>query len=122
MNADRNSTRHNPMNTTISTTTMGARLTRKSLKVRPARLAMMMFGGSPIRVAVPPMFDASASAMRNGTGGRPSRSQTSRVTGAMSSTVVTLSSSAEATAVMTTSMTIVGNGRPRVRFAAQMAR
>ena len=83
---------------------------------------MMMFGGSPIRVAVPPMFDASASAMRNGTGCRPSRSQTSRVTGAMSSTVVTLSSSAEATAVMTTSMTIVGKGRPRVRFAAQMAR
>jgi len=100
---------------------MGARLTAKSLKVSPARLAMMMFGGSPIRVAVPPMFEASASAIRNGTGGRASRSQTSRVTGAMSSTVVTLSSSADATAVIATSMTIVANGRPRVRLAAQIA-
>ena len=89
---------------------------------RPARLAMMMFGGSPIRVAVPPMLDASASAIRNGTGGTPSRSQTSKVTGATSSTVVTLSSSAEATAVMTTSSTMIRNGRPRARFAAQMAR
>ena len=32
---------------------------------------MMMFGGSPIRVAVPPMFEASASAIRNGTGAQP---------------------------------------------------
>ena len=47
---------------------MGARLSRKSLNVRSARLAMMMFGGSPISVAVPPMLEASASAMRNGTG------------------------------------------------------
>ena len=99
----------------------GARLARKSLKDSPARLAMMMLGGSPIRVAVPPMLEASASAMRNGTGGRPSRSQTSRVTGAISSTVVTLSSSAEATAVIRTSSTIVANGRPRVRLAAQIA-
>ena len=74
------------------------------MKVSPARLAMMMFGGSPIRVAVPPMLEASASAIRNGTGGTPSRSQTSSVTGAISSTVVTLSSSAEATAVITTSI------------------
>ena len=43
---------------------------RKSLKVRPARLAMMMFGGSPTRVAVPPMLEANTSAIRNGTGGQ----------------------------------------------------
>ena len=43
---------------------------------QPARLAMMMLGGSPIRVAVPPMLEASTSAIRNGTG-RSSRSQTS---------------------------------------------
>jgi hypothetical protein len=55
---------------------------------------MMMFGGSPTRVAVPPMLLASTSAMRNGTGLTPSRSHTSKVTGAMSSTVVTLSSAA----------------------------
>ena len=110
------------MNTTMSTTTMGARLTRKSLKLSPARLAMMMFGGSPMRVAVPPMLEAIASARRNGIGDSPSRSHTSRVTGATSSTVVTLSSSADATAVMTTRSTMVAKGRPRVRLAAQMAR
>ena len=83
---------------------------------------MMMFGGSPTRVAVPPMLDARTSAIRNGTGGTPSRSQTSNVTGATSSTVVTLSSAAEATAVTTTRMTMTGNGRPRAFLAAQIAR
>ena len=92
------------------------------MKPSPDRLAMMMLGGSPIRVAVPPMLEAIASAIRNGTGGTPSRSQTSRVTGATSSTVVTLSSSAEATAVITISITITANGRPRARLADQIAR
>ena len=100
----------------------GARLTRKSLKLSPDRLAMMMLGGSPINVAVPPMLEAIASAIRNGIGGTPSRSHTSRVTGATSSTVVTLSSSAEATAVITISITITANGRPRARLADQIAR
>jgi hypothetical protein len=82
---------------------------------------MMMFGGSPIRVAAPPMFEASTSAMRNGVGLMSSRSHTSSVTGAMSSTVVTLSRNAEAIAVMRTSRTIIRNGEPLARFAAQMA-
>ena len=60
----RNSHRASTRKTAISTTTIGARLTRKSLNDRPARLAMMMFGGSPIRVAVPPMLMAIASAIR----------------------------------------------------------
>ena len=47
---------------------IGAMLIRKSLNVSPERLAMMMFGGSPIRVAAPPMLEASTSAIRNGTG------------------------------------------------------
>jgi hypothetical protein len=80
-----------------------------------------MFGGSPISVAVPPMFEASTSAMRNGTGGTPSRSQTSRVTGATSSTVVTLSIAADTTPVTTIRITMIGNGRPRARLAAQIA-
>ena len=83
---------------------------------------MMMLGGSPIRVAVPPMFEAITSAMRNGAAGRPSRSHTSSVTGATSSTVVTLSKPADATAVMTTRITMTGYGRPRARFTAQIAR
>ena len=100
----------------------GARLTRKSLKLSPDRLAMMMLGGSPISVAVPPMLEAIASAIRNGIGGTPSRSHTSSVTGATSSTVVTLSSSAEAAAVIRISITITANGRPRARLADQIAR
>ena len=76
-------------NTNSSNTTIGAMCTRKSLNVRPARLPMMMFGGSPISVAAPPMLDASTSAIRYGTGLIPNRSHTSSVTGAISSTVVT---------------------------------
>lgn len=68
--------------------------------MKPDRLATIRFGGSPIRVAVPPMFEASASAIRNGTGRTPIRSQTSKVTGATSRTMVTLSSPADATAVI----------------------
>ena len=47
---------------------IGAMCSRKSLKVSPDRLAMMMLGGSPIKVAAPPMFDARTSAIRNGAG------------------------------------------------------
>ena len=83
---------------------------------------MMMLGGSPIRVAVPPMLLAIASASRNGIGLSANRSQRSSVTGATRSTVVTLSRSAEANAVMSTSRTIIRNGRPRARCAAQIAR
>ena len=107
VNEPRNSHGRIRVNTASSMTTIGAMWTRKSLNVRPARLPMMMFGGSPIRVAAPPMLEASTSAMRNGTGLMSSRSQTSRVTGAMSSTVVTLSRNAEATAVISTSSTMI---------------
>ncbi len=63
-NSRRNSHRHSSRRTPTRNKAMGARWTRNALKDRPPRLAMMMFGGSPISVAVPPMFDASASAMR----------------------------------------------------------
>jgi hypothetical protein len=43
-------------------------------------------------------------------------------TGAISSTVVTLSSSAKAPAVIRISSTMRGKGRPRARLAAQIAR
>ncbi len=92
------------------------------MKDSPARLAMMMFGGSPTRVAAPPMLEASTSAIRYGAAGTSSRSHTSRVTGATSSTVVTLSRNADATAVSSTSMTMMGKGRPRAFFADQIAR
>ena len=91
------------------------------MKVRPARLAMMMLGGSPINVAVPPMFDAKASAIRNGAGLIASRSHTSSVTGAISNTVVTLSSRADANAVTSTSRIMMRSGEPRARLAARIA-
>ena len=84
---------------------------------------MMMFGGSPISVAVPPMLLAITSAIRNGTGEVPSRSQISSVTGATSSTVVTLSRNAESTAVISDEHDHDhGTGARFARFAAQIAR
>ena len=53
-----------PTKTTMITRTTGARLTRKSMKSRPAADPIRMFGGSPIRVAVPPMFEAKIWLMR----------------------------------------------------------
>ena len=49
------------MTTTSVTTTIGARLAMNAPKDRPVCPAMRMFGGSPISVAVPPMFDATIS-------------------------------------------------------------
>ena len=42
---------------------------------------MMMFGGSPISVAVPPMFEARISEMRKGAGFAPRRCAMKKVTG-----------------------------------------
>ena len=91
------------------------------MNVRPALLAMMMLGGSPTNVAVPPMFDANASAIRNGAALIARRSHTNSVTGAMSNTVVTLSSRADATAVTSTSRIMTRSGEPRARLADQIA-
>lgn len=60
--------------------------------------------------------------MRNGATGTANRSQTVKVTGATSSTVVTLSSPAEMNAVTSTRTTSTRNGRPRARRIAQIAR
>lgn len=81
----------------------------------------MMFGGSPIRVAAPPMLHAITSAIRYGTTGTPSLVQTAIVTGAISRTVVTLSSHADRNAVAKIRSTISRYGRPCDRLAAQIA-
>src|SRR3990170_2928220 len=78
-------------------TMIGIMLTRKSIKVRPAALPMRMLGGSPMSVAAPPILEASASEMRKGTALTRSDPATKIVTGAISTTVVTLSRKAEAT-------------------------
>jgi len=62
-------------------------------------LPMMMFGGSPMRVAVPPMLLRMTSEIRYGRGSTPRIPHISIVTGAINSMVVTLSKKALATAV-----------------------
>lgn len=61
---------------------------------------IMMFGGSPTGVAVPPMLACTTIAMRIGTGFRSKSSQSVIVIGAIRRTVVTLSSSIETKHVM----------------------
>ena len=48
------------------TTMIGVNARPKSLNVRPVADPIMMLGGSPIKVAVPPMFDAMICAKRYG--------------------------------------------------------
>ena len=81
----------------------------------------MMFGGSPMSVAVPPMLDAMISVMKNGTGLISSILQTVKVTGPMSRTVVTLSKNAERTAVIRQNNTMIIHGLPFATFAVLMA-
>ncbi len=76
---------------------------------------------SPIRVAVPPMLEAITSAMRYGAARSPSRSHTRNVTGARSRRVVTLSSNADAPAVITHSITIRRYGLPPALLADHTA-
>ena len=101
--------------------TMGAMLNRKALNDRPFRAPMMMLGGSPTSVAVPPMLEANTSAISSGTGLIAKRSQTSRVTGAMSSTETTLGRTAEASAMTSVSRIMIRSGEPLARLTAQIA-
>ena len=64
---------------------------RKRVKSIAPALAIMMLGGSPTRVAAPPMFDSMASEIRKGTGFIRNRRVMSIVSGAKIMTVVTLS-------------------------------
>ena len=82
----------------------------------------MMLGGSPMSVAVPPMFDASISVMKNGMGLTSSSLHTVSVMGPMSSTVVTLSRNAESTAVSSTNSSMIFQGSPFASRAHLMAR
>ena len=48
--------------------TIGVNSLTKSIKLKPAFVPMIIFGGSPIKVAVPPMLDAKTSVIKNGSG------------------------------------------------------
>ena len=85
----------------------------KAVNERSVAPAMMMFGGSPISVAVPPMFDAIISMITSGIGSMSSASASRNVIGTINSTVVRLSRNAESTAVMSASDNTTASGRPR---------
>ena len=82
------------------------------MKSSPVAPPMRMLGGSPIRVAVPPMLLAMTWVIRNGRGSSSRSSQMAIVTGAISRIVVTLSRKAEATAVKRAKPTIMRQGSP----------
>ena len=86
---------------TMQMIAIGARFSMNATKVSSfTALPIMMFGGSPMSVAVPPMFDAMICVRRYGIGSSFRIFVMLNVTGTMRSTVVTLSRNAENTAVM----------------------
>ena len=76
---------------------------------------IMMFGGSPICVAAPPMFENITSAIMSGTGSKSRTLAICMVTGTMRRIVVTLSRKAENTAVIVHSMTERRHMEPPLR-------
>ena len=94
----------------------------KSANVKPAAEPIMILGGSPISVAVPPMLDAMISMRKYGIGLISSSLQMVSVMGPIRSTVVTLSSTAESTAVSSTNKTMIFHGSPLASFAVLTAR
>ena len=93
-------------------------MSRNVRKSMLAALAIRILGGSPTRVAAPPMLDAITLVMRKGTGLTDSREATKSVTGAMRTTTVTLSSMAELNAVNMAIMIMIFKGLPRPRRTA----
>src|SRR4029453_6059123 len=95
----------------------GGGRTARWWNVRLVAEPIMMFGGSPISVAVPPMLDAKIWAKRYGYGRTLNSSVMRRVTGTVSSTVVTLSRNAEKTAVTVDIISRIPQGRASTFFA-----
>ena len=110
------------MTTTNATAAIGARLTRKSVNVRSVAPAIRMFGGSPISVAVPPIFDAMISISTSGIGSMSSASASRNVIGTINRTVVRLSKNADSTAVDSASEMTIASGRPRASCPARIAK
>ncbi|CDE98644.1 putative uncharacterized protein [Clostridium sp. CAG:813] len=69
------------------------------MKDNPPALPIIMFGGSPINVAVPPILDEKISVNKNGIGSISSFLAIAKVIGIIKITVVTLSKKALVTAV-----------------------
>ena len=82
---------------------------------------MIIFGGSPINVAVPPIFEQKISVIKKGTGLMSNNLQAAKVIGKTKITVVTLSKNAEATAVNTAKEARTSFGLPFVFFKISFA-
>ena len=93
----------------------------KALKLSPVAPAMMMFGGSPIRVAVPPMLEAITSMISSGTASMSSASASRKVIGAISRIVVRLSRKAESSAVVPARLIVTAKGLPPEIWPARIA-
>ncbi len=78
----------------------GAKLITKSVKLNAVKLPIMIFGGSPISVAAPPILAVSISAIMKGRGLIFNVSDITKLTGTINRIVVTLSSSPDAIAVI----------------------
>ena len=94
----------------------------KSPKLKPTAEPIMMFGGSPISVAVPPMFELIICAIRNGFTSTFNCAAMLKVIGTVKSTVVTLSKSAEQAAVKVLNATSKATGCALTFFAAHIAK
>jgi len=105
-----------------TTITIGSAWVRKSTNERPAAEAMSTLGGSPTRVETPAVSESSASEMRNGCGLSPRISQIRMVTGAINTTVVTLSRNMDMMLVTAPNSTSKRTGRPLDNRATQTAR
>ena len=95
--------------------------TMKSIKLRPACEPIMIFGGSPMSVAVPPMLEDKICVSRNGTGSNPRMPVMAMDIGPTSRTVVTLSRNALSTAVSSANSSMIFHGLPFASLADLMA-
>ena len=94
---------------------------KKVLKSMPAAEPIIRLGGSPTKVATPPVSDNNAAASRNGIGLTLMVRQIRMISGPKITTVVTLSSNSESTVTSVPSMAIRKNSRPLLKSAIRYA-
>jgi len=92
--------------------TTGKRFLIKSINPRPVALPIIILGGSPIRVAVPPILATKISGSKKGIGFISKVSDITRAMGTISKIVVTLSRRAEKQAVITEKIISIFHGSP----------
>ena len=109
-----NASKNNTVNSIIATT--GASTSIKDIKLKFPALPIIIFGGSPIRVAVPPIFEEIISVNKYGIGFISNFLAIENVIGIISITVVTLSKNALTIAVKSPRQTKILIGWPFVSF------